>query len=256
MVLSSLIHLQIPALARTERLVDDLGVLLGVSREEVRRRIEHPVSPRTVEFVAHVRRVARDRPHVLIAYAWVMYMAIFEGGLWVGEELGKARDGSWDLPDTTTSMSSSKLGISFWYFPTSSSANGDGDGEDIKLDFKHRLSDVASMLAPEHKADIIDEAKIIFELCAEMVMEMDPWDKDAEGVGVGDIGTGIEVYEKRDMHGWHEKWLMWQWIGWSELLPWLVRKFLVQLLLVFVYKVLWVRVWGMICGEGEGGTGE
>ena len=231
--------------------MDDLVVLLGVEREEVWRRIESPEMVGTREFVARIREVAEMRPHVVVAYAWVFYMGLFEGGRWAREELGRGWDHSWELPGatitTSSSSPSSNLGLSFWSFP-SDNGNDNNDGEDIKHDFETRLSDVASMLSPEHKADIIAETKIIFERCAEMVVELETWEKEEEAVDVGALGGGIEEKPASEVGG------RWWWALWYEILCWLVPGLLLQLLLVLVQRGLWVRVWSllMIGRRGEG----
>ena len=42
------------------------------------------------EAVDRIHRVAAEKPHVLIAYAWVWYMAIFAGGRWIRGQLDAA----------------------------------------------------------------------------------------------------------------------------------------------------------------------
>ena len=169
-ILSSLIHLHIPELARSDRLEEDLSLLLEAPRSEIADRIRHPVSQRTCDFVNHIRDVAQNRPHALIAYSWVLYMALFNGGSWIREQLATARDISWfPLSDSAVELSpeDNSAGLSFWYF------DSDEDGDDIKADFNARLSEVGTMFSTEQKEDIIDEAKTVFERCAEMVEELD-----------------------------------------------------------------------------------
>jgi hypothetical protein len=77
MVLSGLIHLQVPELQRSQRLIDDLSTLLAVSQEDVLFRLASPEGQKLKEFLEHIERQVRAKPHVLIAYAWVFYLALF-----------------------------------------------------------------------------------------------------------------------------------------------------------------------------------
>lgn len=215
-VLSSLIHLHIPALARVERLITDLSLLLSLPQSEVTRRIQHPSSKQTIAFVAHIRDTARNKPHALIAYAWVMYMALFNGGRWIREQLCTARDISW-VPTNAELASSETAGLGFWFF------EGSDDGDDIKEDFKTRLVDVGSMLGPEHREDIIDEAKTIFERCAGMVEELDTFEKDAA------VKRGQEMETAR-------------WSRLHELLSFLLPMVVMQLLMLMVQRISGTRV--------------
>lgn len=49
------------------------------------------------DVVERMRKVAEERPHVLVAYAWVWYMAVFSGGRYIREQLGGAnREEFWE----------------------------------------------------------------------------------------------------------------------------------------------------------------
>ena len=175
MVLSSLIHLHVPSLLRTKRLRQDLSLLLQQPTALIDVRLRHPDGQKAREFVRHVKDVACYKPHALIAYTWVMYMALFNGGRWIREQLSTARDLAWDLNkdalELTTALkgdlSQDEIGLSFWQF------EGVEDGDDIKTDYKARLVDVGTMLSPEHRADIVQEANEIFERCLGLVNEID-----------------------------------------------------------------------------------
>ncbi|KAI4145355.1 MAG: hypothetical protein LQ340_006321 [Diploschistes diacapsis] len=174
-VLSSLIHLHIPTLQRTERLRQDLSLLLRQPLELIDVRLQHPDSRQAREFVRHIKAVACYKPHALIAYTWVMYMALFNGGRWIREQLSTARDLTWVLTQDSLEVAAafagdsthSEAGLSFWHF------EGAEDGDDIKTEFKARLVDVGAMLSPDHKADIVQEASEIFKRCVGLVEEID-----------------------------------------------------------------------------------
>ncbi len=52
-------------------------------------------------FLAHIRYSVARRPHVLIAYAWVFYMALFSGGRWIRAQLHGAGERFWTEPAAT-----------------------------------------------------------------------------------------------------------------------------------------------------------
>ena len=173
-VLSALIHLFIPELSRTERLLKDLSVLLRTPQDEVAMRLYTPEGERLLSFLAHIETAAEEKPHVLIAYAWVMYMALFNGGYWIRSQLQTARDTSWDLSQISLLDMDSKAmsekpdsGLAFWSFP------GQKDGQEFKEEFKERLSDVENMLSTGQRDDIVQEARIIFQHCGLLVKELD-----------------------------------------------------------------------------------
>lgn len=174
-VLSSLIHLYIPPLLRTERLRQDLSLLLQQPPELIEVKLRHPDGKQVRDFVRHIKDVACYKPHALIAYTWVMYMALFNGGRWIREQLSAARDFSWTLDKDAVELTSAfavdskqkEAGLSFWHF------EGAEDGDDIKTEFKARLVDVGAMLNAEHKADIVAEASQIFERCVGLILELD-----------------------------------------------------------------------------------
>ena len=122
-------------------------------------------------FIDHLEQKCAAKPHLLIAYAWVMYMALFNGGRWIRSQLVAARDSAWSLQESRDERSNSNTGntagVSFWHFA------GDEDGEDIKENFKNRLLDVEGLLSTEQKQDIIDEAQQIFLHSALLVEELD-----------------------------------------------------------------------------------
>ena len=174
-VLSSLIHLHNPSLLRTDRLRQDLALLLQQPTELIDVRLRHPDSRQARDFVRHIKDIACYKPHALIAYTWVMYMALFNGGKWIREQLSVARDLTWALNKDAMELAAaltggsnqSEVGLSFWHF------EGKEDGDDIKAEYKARLSDVGTMLSPDHRADIVQEANEIFERCINLVDEID-----------------------------------------------------------------------------------
>ena len=119
----------------------------------------------------HIYKVTQTAPHVLIAYAWVMYMAIFSGGRWIRQQLLEAGPGFWDRRqqnmDNGEAADQQTLGLSFLCF------DGAKDGEDIKIDFKQRLQTMEEQLTTFDRKDIVDEASTIFRNCTRIVEALD-----------------------------------------------------------------------------------
>jgi len=148
---------------RSQRLKDDLQHLkssFGFASDPGKVAQEHGEA---IEARVH------NRPHILLAYAWIMYMAIFSGGRWIREQLRQSEPDFWratGLSDNVEGMETSS-GFSFLCF------DGEEDGEDIKMEFKKRLGDADEILTPGERRDILEEARHIFETCIGMVEDLD-----------------------------------------------------------------------------------
>lgn len=122
-------------------------------------------------FVEHIRKVTAQKPHTLIAYAWIMYMAIFSGGRWIRQQLVSAGSDFWHASSPPAAPFGDPThpvpGFSLFYF------EGDKDGENIKSDFKARLENAEALLSSRERQDIIDEAGNIFNNCIGLVDRLD-----------------------------------------------------------------------------------
>ena len=148
--------MHIPQLLRSGRLGRDVNVL--------RRGFptSHPITHLNKQWQSWHAQIAiaiTDRPHVVLAYAWVMYMALFNGGRWIRAQLEAA---GWQLH-----QDEGRDYLSFWQF------DGHRDGEDIKDEFKKRFDEVAALLTPAERDDVVQESRRIFDICAEMVAWLD-----------------------------------------------------------------------------------
>ena len=157
----------LPSLLRTARLRDDLSLLLKLSPNEIDAHltVSSPIS-------AYICQSITAKPHVIIAYAWVMYMAIFNGGRWIRTQLIAARGSSWTSylqheRDETEPGGLGEAGLSFWHF------DGSEDGEDIKSEFRLRVAGMEHQLEPQEWSDIVREAPRVFKLCSMVVKELD-----------------------------------------------------------------------------------
>ena len=124
-------------------------------------------------------RTLHEKPHVLIAYGWVFYMAIFSGGRWMRRQMANAGPKFWDaeLDQTLSEKDRQQLaGFSFLSF------KGDQDGEDIKEEFKTKLAEAETLLSPQERRELVEQAQKLFELCICMVKDVEwaIWRRKAE----------------------------------------------------------------------------
>lgn len=200
--------LQLPGLERAETLRTDIRVLTGTPDDRVQEQLS-TVSQhgRLAEFLNHIQSSVKSNPHVLLAYAWVLYMALFSGGRHLRAALNQAggvgpnfwgRDPSPIRPYSITQERSQRHesrsagrsldvpavpsrsrsrsdgiastmvpGMQFFHFP------GSEDGEDIKRRFKARYAEAELHLTESEKTDIISEAQHIFRFMLELISDLD-----------------------------------------------------------------------------------
>lgn len=162
-------------LTRSSRLKRDLEFLLNCHPTDLEVLLAKYPGDKVAHFCTHIRKSVNEKPWTLVSYAWTFYMAIFSGGRWIRGGLLNAGEDFWPavIPISTSGLVNKipsnlkERGLSFWHFP------GPHDGEDIKATFKSRLAAAESLFSPDERVDIIEEAKNIFRLCAELVGELD-----------------------------------------------------------------------------------
>ncbi|KAL8768784.1 MAG: hypothetical protein Q9209_005073 [Squamulea sp. 1 TL-2023] len=152
--------LHLPALERAEALENDIKLLLP----PLHRVPNTCHNPRLQAFRCHIESSLVRKPHLLFAYTWIFYMALFSGGRYIRSKLRTA------FTPSNTSTSQRHLdkpaGLSFWNFP------GDADGEDLKLEFKARVARLSNDLSEEEKADIVAEGVHIMVSLTDVVREV------------------------------------------------------------------------------------
>ncbi|KAL8629104.1 hypothetical protein Q9189_005202 [Teloschistes chrysophthalmus] len=175
-------NLHTPALERAEALKSDLAILLPPEY----RTPDFDALPRLREFKQHIRRVLREKPHLLVAYTWIFYMALFSGGRYIRSKLRDAFAALSPVPilastaTTTTSTSDPQTkpdalaGLTFWTFPPSKNKNNNNnsDGEDLKLLYKSRIAFLSPTLTPQEREDIVEESVEIMRRLTDIVNEI------------------------------------------------------------------------------------
>jgi heme oxygenase len=124
------------------------------------------------ELTSHILSLAAAKPHTLVAYTWVMYMAIFSGGRWIRSQLASAEPEFWTAHTNAGPALAEKTplgmpGFSFLSF------DGEQDGEDIKVEYKKRLAEGENLLSAEEREDITAASQELFERCIQIVKKLD-----------------------------------------------------------------------------------
>lgn len=182
---SLLHHVHTPELERTEALGADIKALTGWSTELLEEQLSVAAeSPVLAAFLQRISQSVRARPHVLLAYAWVLYMALFSGGRFIRASLAQVEPSFWNANCLSLNP---ELPLRFFTFDSPQ------DGDEIKTSFKERFTQSSgSLLTEGEKADVVEEAKKIFEFMIEVVGELD---------GVCDSGSGTCGVAGHDLAG-------------------------------------------------------
>jgi heme oxygenase len=152
------------SLKRSPRLKRDLQYLPELDRSAF-TQIDN-------ETATHILSLAASKPHVLVAYTWVMYMAIFSGGRWIRSQLASAEPEFWTSHTNAGPALAEKTplgmpGFSFLSF------DGEEDGEDIKVEYKKQLAEGESLLTVQERKDIMEASQELFERCIAIVKKLD-----------------------------------------------------------------------------------
>ncbi|KAF2216411.1 hypothetical protein CERZMDRAFT_19713, partial [Cercospora zeae-maydis SCOH1-5] len=163
-----LANLRPRGLARSSRFHQDLRHLRAVAGPNI-----YGSPDLEDKWTAQMRTRIRSKPHVLIAYAWVFYMATFAGGRWIREQLATSGHDFWLAGSTRCQsedcgkVSLELPGFSFLSF------DEDQDGEDIKALFKANLINGETLLTADEQQEIVDTAQQLFERCNRLVYQLD-----------------------------------------------------------------------------------
>jgi hypothetical protein len=168
-----------PSDSACEKKIGELSALL--SMDELRRTgrlkadIEwlcsyHPVIAHLVAEGMHARKIREEiqcwimeRRHTLLAYVWVLYSALFNGGQFIRRQIIRAGPKFWGLT-TIDDISSFPEPLSFW------SVN---DEPAFRDKFRSRVNEAGNLLTNKEKDDVIAESVWIILRCKEITEELD-----------------------------------------------------------------------------------
>lgn len=195
----------IPGLRRSKPPKADICDMFGWTTEVYDEQLKAvSETGELAHFLAHVRQVIHEKPHVLISYSYLMYMGLFAGGRFIRSSFENAGHQFWSATSTSPvmmtmmrphgldntaspnhSLSASKLTsddklqpeqsrgaalplpLRFLHFDTLA------DGEDLRREYKEKLSDMEDSLTREEREEVIQEAHAIFQKIALIVGQLD-----------------------------------------------------------------------------------
>ncbi|KAL2135207.1 hypothetical protein VTI74DRAFT_9413 [Chaetomium olivicolor] len=200
--LSVLRAIHLPALLRSAPLLLDIRSITGWSEAVVRQEIEQVsrTGGHLASFVRHINAEAAEHPHVLLAYAWVLYMALFAGGRSIRAALESAGEGFWEArceplrpcgrwgtaPLSLGGVGKGREGVGV--VGAAEGGNGEGkermplrffrfeaaeDGDELRREFKRRVELVEGLLTAEEKEEVVREARCVFEEMNLLVAQLD-----------------------------------------------------------------------------------
>ena len=207
-IMQGLKKLWIPELERAGRLRGDLERLCKSGRLEsdTTAEAEAEAGPKSQALIRHIEEVTGRKPHLLLAYTWLLYMALFSGGRYIRARLREAGAEFWTGGESEKGGDIDEV-LSFWTF------EGEGDEEDIKADLKQRFAEMEGCLNGKEREEVVQEATYIMDTMVGVVEEI------AEIVGEEDLclkaaGRSLE------RHGGAESGepSLW-WLGLKHILP-------------------------------------
>jgi heme oxygenase len=155
-----------PEVARTYALEQDLLFLY-----QDKNKFQNPKLNRQIEFVEHIRRVSKDKPHVLLAYGHVLYLALFAGGRSTRAKILAQNELFSDLAQGVASDSARNNiaynATNFLHFQVE-------DELSLRAEFKstYELA-TRNELTEQEKQEIIDESIEIFQRLLQCLKEIE-----------------------------------------------------------------------------------
>ena len=154
-------RIHLPQLPRTSWLRNDIAMLKSRMLRSEPDEFESLAEESKV-FYRRIHGSLAERPHVLLAYTWTMYLALFNGGRWIRGQLISAGCDFWR---------GEAFPLSFWDFGRVGQDNFDVD--QLKDLFKVRFGEATSNLMDDERRDVVEETNKLFDLCLEMVELLD-----------------------------------------------------------------------------------
>lgn len=149
--------LETPGLSRRPRLSRDIHALSQLVAPSGAKRMQK-FQQQTAHFHHTIFHRCQDKPHLILAWAWTMYLAIFNGGRFIRAGLEAAGDDFWGTKDYP---------LEFWNF------DGKDDGENIHNAFKENFDRAAKRLTRKQKDETVAEARHVFHVVEDVIHVLD-----------------------------------------------------------------------------------
>ena len=153
--------LYIPELLRSRSLRADLSFLESI--DPTVGELLHDRNP-GIEVKNYVQHRVRTKPHLLVAWIWILYSAILYGGREIRAQLLKSGSEFWDLSATEIKASRTPCPLSFWHIE---------DDVAVKTKFRTLIARVDRLLTREEHQEILEESLHIFQKLELLTLTLD-----------------------------------------------------------------------------------
>ncbi|PWY69027.1 heme oxygenase-like protein [Aspergillus sclerotioniger CBS 115572] len=188
-------NIYIPELHRSNRVKADLNFLPNLPNTNISN------TNTGQEFRAYINSRISDKPHLLVAYVWIMYSALFNGGRWIRGLLCDAGPKFWGLEEGQLHVW--KEGrypppLSFWQ------VEGERGGDDggVRDEFRMRVVEADEFLTEGERQEILDETLEIFKWCERITRELDRDVAEMYGLAESSDESSDSVDEKLSWSDW------------------------------------------------------
>ena len=151
-----------PELYRTRRLDSDLAALKLL--EPNLASLDTHAENAGREFRQYLNERMPEKPHLLVAYIWIMYQALFNGGRFIRMALLKAGPEFWGLTPKDMDPKNFRSPLSFWCV--------DND-ELVNKEFRARVEKADNLLTESEREEILAESLEIFRRCTHITLQLD-----------------------------------------------------------------------------------
>lgn len=198
-----------PALSRAARIKSDIRSLTGWPDHVIDEQIRSAgTSGRLGHFTLHIRDTVNAKPHLLLAYAYCLYLALLSGGSYIRTELMYLKSDFWQetptpiMPNMVECKPSSgpkksrrrssstveddtnphglarhdpavKVPLEFLDFDPPLGENPRQQTKELKAEFKRRFAGAEHLLADLERKDIVGESNAIFSSLEGVVDQLD-----------------------------------------------------------------------------------
>jgi hypothetical protein len=193
-----LVLLNMGGLHRTERLKADISRLHS-SDPGVARLVINELH--TMQIKDDIKSRIRENPHKLLAYVWVLYSALFNGGRFIRRQIVKAGPEFWGLAPEDEDIESFPAPLSFWSVC---------DDPSFQEGFKSRVNEADNLLTAIERKDVVDESVWIICRCKQLTEELDKRTKNYKGSGHSEVDDRDATLHSTSTalptrsHGFHE----------------------------------------------------
>lgn len=154
--------LYMPELYRTRRLESDFAALDSLDPSFA--SLNTGEDNAGAEFRQYIKQRIPENPHLLVAYIWIMYQALFNGGRFIRGQLLKAGPEFWGLSPQEMDPTNFPSPLSFWCVE---------DDDAVRMEFRKRVLKADKILTETERREILEEALEIFRRCELITLQLD-----------------------------------------------------------------------------------